>query len=172
MCVISHGKAVSEKCIMFVTVTVGSSKHRELMEKSANRNSTKNEVAIEEDAMLGDDEYESLPASAGVKTFMMAGAMAGILEHCACYPLDSIKTRMQSILPQETCRYKGVTDAFRTISKTEGNLRFIRGLNVVLLGAGPAHALYFSCYETMKKKLSSSLHSKAGQSHLANGKES
>ena len=140
------------------------------MEKSSPCSSSKNEpVAVDQTDMLGDDEYESLPASAGLKTFMMAGAMAGILEHCACYPLDSIKTRMQSILPQETCRYKGVTDAFRTISKTEGNLRFVRGLPVVIAGAGPAHALYFSCYETMKRKLSHSLNSKSGQSHLANG---
>ena len=63
-------------------------------------------MTIESD-MLGEDEYESLPASVGLKTYMIAGAMAGILEHCAVYPLDSVKTRMQSILPQETCRLVG-----------------------------------------------------------------
>ena len=119
--------------------------------------------------MLGDDEYESLPASAGLTTYMAAGAAAGILEHCFMYPLDSIKTRMQSVLPQENCRYKGVADAFRTISKSEGMFRTVRGINVVAMGAGPAHALYFSCYETMKKSFSSKLHSKTGQSHIANG---
>lgn len=118
--------------------------------------------------ILGDDDYESLPASAGLPTYMVAGAIAGTLEHCAMYPLDSIKTRMQSILPQENCRYRTITDAFKTISKTEGVFRTVRGINVVAMGAGPAHALYFSMYETMKRKLSLRMHAKAGQSPIAN----
>jgi len=139
---------------------------RELIEQTQQRlaiMSSENEEDI-----IGDDEYESLPASAGLSTFMLAGAMAGILEHCACYPLDFIKTRMQSVLPEEHCRYKGVRDAFRTVSMTEGALRKYRGLNVVAVGAGPAHALYFSCYETMKKSFSSKLGVKSGQSFKAN----
>ena len=33
----------------------------------------------------------------------------------------------------------------------EGLLTPFRGINVVALGAGPAHALYFSTYEATKK---------------------
>ena len=62
-----------------------------------------------------------------------------------------------------------MTDAFKTISKTEGMFRTVKGINVVAVGAGPAHALYFSCYEVMKRKFSSVLQSKTGQSPVANG---
>lgn len=36
------------------------------------------------------DEYESLPTTS-VTTHMMAGAMAGMMEHVLMYPLDSVK---------------------------------------------------------------------------------
>ena len=36
------------------------------------------------------DEYESLPTSS-TSTHMIAGSMAGILEHCVMYPIDSVK---------------------------------------------------------------------------------
>ena len=36
------------------------------------------------------DEYESLPTN-NVKTHMLAGAAAGVMEHCIMYPLDSVK---------------------------------------------------------------------------------
>lgn len=37
-----------------------------------------------------EDEYESLP-SASTPVHMLAGAAAGIMEHCVMYPLDSVK---------------------------------------------------------------------------------
>jgi hypothetical protein len=37
------------------------------------------------------DEYESLPPSATVATHIIAGAAAGVLEHCLMYPIDSVK---------------------------------------------------------------------------------
>lgn len=36
------------------------------------------------------EEYEELPTSK-VSVHLLAGAMAGIMEHCAVYPMDSIK---------------------------------------------------------------------------------
>jgi hypothetical protein len=35
-------------------------------------------------------DYESLPTS-DVRTHMLAGAMAGVMEHVVMYPLDSVK---------------------------------------------------------------------------------
>lgn len=38
------------------------------------------------------DDYESLPDSmASPAIHMIAGSMAGILEHCVMYPIDSVK---------------------------------------------------------------------------------
>ena len=37
-----------------------------------------------------DDIYESLPSST-MSTHMMAGAFAGVMEHCVMYPVDSVK---------------------------------------------------------------------------------
>ncbi|XP_057244553.1 mitoferrin-1-like, partial [Malurus melanocephalus] len=50
----------------------------------------------------------------------------------------------------------------------EGLGRPFRGIHVTALGAGPAHALYFACYEQLKRQLSEVLQ-QGGNSHLANG---
>ncbi|XP_038947135.1 mitoferrin-2 isoform X3 [Rattus norvegicus] len=99
-------------------------------------------------------EYEALPAGATVTTHMVAGAVAGILEHCVMYPIDCVKTRMQSLQPDPAARYRNVLEALWRIIRTEGLWRPMRGLNVTATGAGPAHALYFACYEKLKKTLS------------------
>lgn len=36
------------------------------------------------------DDYETLPTD-NVGTHMIAGAIAGVMEHCVMYPLDSVK---------------------------------------------------------------------------------
>ena len=40
-----------------------------------------------------EDEYESLPESSGLYAHMVAGACAGVMEHCVMYPVDSVKVR-------------------------------------------------------------------------------
>lgn len=50
----------------------------------------------------------------------------------------------------------GVRTVLRKMIQQEGFLRPIRGMTAVVVGAGPAHALYFSCYEFVKNKLLSS----------------
>jgi len=37
-----------------------------------------------------DNDYETLPTQ-NVVTHMTAGAVAGVMEHCVMYPLDSVK---------------------------------------------------------------------------------
>ncbi|XP_072041978.1 mitoferrin-1-like [Amphiura filiformis] len=110
-----------------------------------------------------DDEYETLPSST-MGTHMMAGAVAGVMEHCVMYPVDSVKTRMQSIKPCPEARYTNVFNGLTTIVRKEGPLRMVRGLHVVAAGAGPAHALYFACYEKLKHTLSKT----PGRNPLAN----
>ncbi|XP_071435168.1 mitoferrin-1 [Pithys albifrons albifrons] len=119
-------------------------------------------------AVMDGDEYESLPSGAALGTHMVAGAVAGIMEHTVMYPVDSVKTRMQSLQPDPKAQYRSVYEALKKIVLTEGLWRPLRGINVTMLGAGPAHALYFACYESMKKSLSETLQ-QGGNSHLANG---
>ncbi|OXB54301.1 hypothetical protein ASZ78_002820 [Callipepla squamata] len=117
--------------------------------------------------MEGED-YESLPSGASLGTHMLAGAVAGIMEHSVMYPVDSVKTRMQSLQPDPKAQYRGVYEALKKMVLTEGFWRPLRGINVTMLGAGPAHAMYFACYEKMKKSLSDTIQH-GGNSHLANG---
>lgn len=44
----------------------------------------------------------------------------------------------------------GVGAVLSRMVRQEGLLRPIRGMGAVVIGAGPAHALYFSCYEWLK----------------------
>ncbi|GAB1299048.1 Mitoferrin-1 [Apodemus speciosus] len=119
----------------------------------------------------GSEDYENLPTSASVSTHMTAGAMAGILEHSIMYPVDSVKVgedTVQSLNPDPKARYTSIYGALKRIMHTEGFWRPLRGLNVMMMGAGPAHAMYFACYENMKRTLND-VFSHQGNSHLANG---
>ncbi|XP_002167044.1 mitoferrin-1 [Hydra vulgaris] len=97
---------------------------------------------------------DSVPIMLGgnqVSMYLMAGAAAGIMEHCVMYPIDSVKTRMQSLRPDPRAVYTSIHHALKKIMQTEGIFRPFHGVNIVALGAGPAHALYFSSYELTKK---------------------
>ncbi|GAB2274275.1 hypothetical protein Dimus_009041 [Dionaea muscipula] len=85
--------------------------------------------------------------------YMIAGSIAGCVEHMAMFPIDTLKTRMQAL---GSCPIKsaGVRSAFRSIIHTEGAAGFYRGIAAMALGAGPAHALYFTVYEFSKKAFS------------------
>ncbi|XP_020327102.1 mitoferrin-1-like isoform X1 [Oncorhynchus kisutch] len=122
----------------------------------------------DEEPLEGEGDYESLPPHASLTIHMTAGAVAGILEHTVMYPVDSVKTRMQSLQPDPKAQYSSVYEALRRIIQTEGLLRPLRGLNITMLGAGPAHALYFACYERVKCTLSEVIQN-GGNSHIANG---
>lgn len=119
-------------------------------------------------AFSSDVDYESLPPHAPVTIHMTAGAVAGVLEHTVMYPVDSVKTRMQSLQPDPNAQYRSVYEALKRIIRTEGIFRPFRGLNITMLGAGPAHALYFACYERVKRSLSDVIQS-GRNSHFANG---
>lgn len=103
--------------------------------------------------MADEPEYESLPESASTATHMIAGALAGIAEHTATYPIDAIKTRMQVIRPHPSAVYTGLLHAVNSIRTSEGLGRLWRGVGSVVMGAGPAHALYFATYEAAKSVL-------------------
>ncbi|KAF2730264.1 asparaginyl-tRNA synthetase [Polyplosphaeria fusca] len=101
----------------------------------------------------GLSSYESLPPNFSLTANMLAGAFAGIAEHSVMYPIDLLKTRMQVVNPSPTAIYSGISNAMVTISRVEGFRTLWRGLSSVVLGAGPAHAVYFASYEAVKHAL-------------------
>ncbi|EPS69201.1 hypothetical protein M569_05566, partial [Genlisea aurea] len=85
--------------------------------------------------------------------FMISGSVAGMVEHMSMFPIDTVKTQMQAL---GSCPIKsaGVGQALQSILKTDGLRGLYRGIGAMGLGAGPAHAVYFSVYELCKKSFS------------------
>ncbi|KAJ2844047.1 Fe(2+) transporter [Coemansia erecta] len=98
-------------------------------------------------------DYEELPETSPLTMHLIAGAAAGIMEHSVMYPFDIVKTRMQVVGSPSSMVYSGVTHALKVITSTEGIRSLWRGVMSVVLGAGPAHAVYFATYEQTKKIL-------------------
>ncbi|EFC38724.1 predicted protein [Naegleria gruberi] len=88
--------------------------------------------------MEDNDELKGNPMQ-----YMTAGAMAGLVEHAVMYPIDTIKTYVQS-------SNQGI---FKSIKSIGGIRNFYSGLTVVLYGALPSHAFYFTTYEAVKNIL-------------------
>lgn len=72
---------------------------------------------------------------------------------------------MQSLYPSPKATYKSVPEALYKIVRHEGIRRPFRGVSVTLIGAGPAHAFYFSIYEKVKRSISGT--ETGGQSPVA-----
>lgn len=99
-------------------------------------------------------DYEALPDNSPLVSQLLAGAFAGIMEHTIMFPIDSIKTRMQTL---KLSSNDGIISSFSKISASEGTLALWRGVNSVILGAGPAHAIYYMVFESTKTALCNTL---------------
>ncbi|KAL5989163.1 hypothetical protein ACLOJK_010053 [Asimina triloba] len=126
-------------------------------------------MASETSHHLQEDAHDGLSFS----QFMVAGSVAGMVEHMAMFPVDTLKTRMQMLGASTTVaaatasssstpfarflvsimRTDGPFRFLASIMRTEGPLGLYRGIGAMGLGAGPAHAVYFSVYETFKQRL-------------------
>ncbi|OBA21461.1 mitochondrial carrier [Metschnikowia bicuspidata var. bicuspidata NRRL YB-4993] len=94
-------------------------------------------------------DYEALPQDASILAHLSAGAFAGIMEHTVMYPVDLIKTRMQMLAAGQPAS-RLVIAAISRVASGEGAYALWRGVSSVVLGAGPAHAVYFSAFEALK----------------------
>uniref|UniRef100_A0A0D6R3X2 Mitochondrial carrier protein n=1 Tax=Araucaria cunninghamii TaxID=56994 RepID=A0A0D6R3X2_ARACU len=101
--------------------------------------------------------------------FMIAGSIAGIVEHTAMFPVDTLKTRMQMLASSGGSVHSEVGRALMTIMRSEGPLGLYRGIGAMSLGAGPAHAVYFSVYEACKEKLGGNRQGHHPFAHAASG---
>ena len=76
---------------------------------------------------------------------------------------------MQSLRPNPNAIYQNVVHALKTITKKEGGTTVIRGINIVMAGAGPAHGVYFASYEVARKALGNVRSASGQNSAVANG---
>jgi Mitochondrial carrier protein len=76
---------------------------------------------------------------------------------------------MQILNPTATPAYTGVVRSTYQIASTEGLFSLWRGMSSVIVGAGPAHAVYFATYEAVKHAMGGN---QAGVHHpLAAGRD-
>lgn len=95
-------------------------------------------------------DYEDLQG-VPLSISMLAGSLAGISEHAFMFPVDVVRTRMQILTaPTGPAAYTSILNAMSRISSLEGAKTLWRGVSSVIVGAGPAHALYFGTYEVVK----------------------
>lgn len=80
---------------------------------------------------------------------LVLGSLAGTLAASACYPLDTVRRRMQ----MRGRMYAGMGDALATIARTEGPRGFYKGWVANTLKVAPMSAIRFVCYERLKTLL-------------------
>ena len=73
---------------------------------------------------------------------------------------------MQSLAPSPEASYRTIREGLAKMVSMEGVMRPLGGVSAVIVGAGPAHAFYFSAYEGIKSRFSSN---NELQNHLVNG---
>ncbi|XP_050232235.1 mitochondrial arginine transporter BAC2 [Mercurialis annua] len=82
-----------------------------------------------------------------LKTMLVAGGLAGVASWVCCYPLDVIKTRIQSQTPSSSPKYNGIVDCFRRSVSDEGYKVLWRGLGTAVARAFVVNGAIFSAYE-------------------------
>lgn len=80
---------------------------------------------------------------------VLFGAAAGTAFWSTAYPLDVIKSKLQSdTLNRANAKYQGILDCFMKIIRTEGLLGLFRGFTPCILRATPANAATFVAFES------------------------
>jgi solute carrier family 25 carnitine/acylcarnitine transporter 20/29 len=104
--------------------------------------------------MLPDTEPQS---TAGL---LLAGGFAGIIGWCVTYPVDVIKTRIQSsmlivnlVQEDKTPKYKNLRHGFKIILREEGYRVFLSGLGATCIRAFPTNAATFYVVATVRDHL-------------------
>nr|CAG8517874.1 6233_t:CDS:2 [Entrophospora candida] len=79
-----------------------------------------------------------------VLKLLFAGGTAGLLSWASIYPLDVIKTRLQT---QQQNYYSGIIDCAIKSYREEGAKVFFKGMSTTLVRAWPVNAVTFFAYE-------------------------
>mmetsp|Transcript_3179 Transcript_3179/g.5808 ORF Transcript_3179/g.5808 Transcript_3179/m.5808 type:complete len:368 (-) Transcript_3179:203-1306(-) len=101
---------------------------------------------------LSDDDEDSMDNSTEISTFsrLIAGGVAGCTACVACYPLDLVRTRLTTQLDGQE-HYRGITDAFVKIFKSEGFLGLYSGIGPTLMVAVPSFSISYVVYGSLKE---------------------
>ncbi|KAI0032884.1 mitochondrial carrier [Vararia minispora EC-137] len=85
---------------------------------------------------------------------VLYGAAAGYALWAVIYPIDMIKSRMQTDgFTAETAKYRGAWHAFKTVLRTEGAVAFTRGLVPTLIRSPFANGATFLGFEMANRLL-------------------
>jgi solute carrier family 25 iron transporter 28/37 len=104
-----------------------------------------------------DFDFEGKREETTFLVHMIAGSFAGLMEHVAMYPLDTIKVRivinfLKKTHMQTSTKKTTFFGTLNTIYSNGGFSRFWKGSMIIGTASVPAHSLYFSVYEVCKKK--------------------
>mmetsp|Transcript_24193 Transcript_24193/g.68506 ORF Transcript_24193/g.68506 Transcript_24193/m.68506 type:complete len:417 (+) Transcript_24193:241-1491(+) len=90
------------------------------------------------------EEWEEWRPESGLsfRVHACAGSLAGAAEHCAIFPMDTIRTHLQAEGAER--------GAVKELIAREGVARLWRGVSTMLAATIPAHAIYFSVFEQSK----------------------
>jgi len=89
-----------------------------------------------------------------VPSLLLCGSLAGISAQTLCYPLDTVRHRMQANgIQGAPAVYTGTLDCVRKIAAREGARGFFKGWTLNTLRALPGAAVQFSSYDTLSRLL-------------------
>ncbi|KAK8795215.1 hypothetical protein WA588_004064 [Blastocystis sp. NMH] len=105
------------------------------------------------------------PSSLSFRQHMIAGCVAGVAEHVVFFPIDTLRTHLQAVskptaVPKQDLRphHLHVRNevqyskylSVKTMVRSKGIRVLWRGISTTIVACIPAHALYFSIYESIK----------------------
>lgn len=81
---------------------------------------------------------------------VLAGTIAGVVQQVACYPFETVKTRM-NLGWQTGQKYNGMLDCVRTTVRVEGWRAMFKGMGASILYGGPYAGAQMTCYELYQR---------------------
>ena len=114
---------------------------------------TSDKVHAAGDSALPQLDWEEWQGDVPFWRHAAAGSLAGVAEHIAMFPLDTIKTRLQAYGGAGS-QQQTFSEVVRSILRERGAGGLVRGWTAIAGGCIPAHVALFSVYEHSKRILS------------------
>ncbi|XP_010254470.2 PREDICTED: mitochondrial arginine transporter BAC2-like [Nelumbo nucifera] len=107
-----------------------------------------------------------------VRTMLVAGGLAGVASWVCCYPLDVVKTRLQSQSQTDNPppKYRGIVDCFYKSVQEEGYRVLWRGLGTAVYRSFLVNGAVFAAFELSLRCLFSNSDSSHGSTQTQENK--